>query len=63
MKDNQHSVRDFCFHLAEAYLALNQRGLITDEQLDKVIKLLDSMEVYPPKLFKERLEKIFPEII
>ena len=59
MTDNQYSVRDFCFHLAEAYLALNQRGLITDEQLDRVIKLLDSMEVYPPKLFKERLEKIF----
>ncbi|AZR74265.1 hypothetical protein BBF96_13155 [Anoxybacter fermentans] len=60
MKNNpKYSVRDFCFYFTEAYLALHERGLITEEQLEKVINLLDRLEDYPPDLFEERLKKIF----
>ncbi|MCK4258910.1 MAG: hypothetical protein KAX49_08025 [Halanaerobiales bacterium] len=49
----------FCIHFTEAYLALYEHGLITEEQLEKVINLIDRLNDYPPELFEERLMKIF----
>lgn len=60
MKDkSDFKVGAFTIHFAEAYMALYEKGEITDDQLEKVTNLLDRMEDYPPGLFKERLEKIF----
>ena len=59
----KYSVRNFCFHFAEAYYALHERGEISDEQLERVISLLDKMEDYPSELFQERLQKIFGEVV
>lgn len=55
----KYSVRNFCFYFAEAYYALHERGLITDEQLERMVSLLDKIEDYPTDLFEERLQKIF----
>lgn len=57
--DSKHGVRDFCFYFGEAYFALHERGLLSAEQLDRVVNLLDKIEDYPTDLFQERLEKIF----
>lgn len=57
----KYSVRNFCFYFGEAFDALRERGELTDEQLERVISLLDKMEDYPPELFEERLMKIFGE--
>lgn len=56
-----YSVRNFCFYFGEAYYALFERGLISDEQLERIVSLLDKLEDYPPDLFEERLIKIFEQ--
>lgn len=59
MEEHKHSVSDFCFYFAEAYISLYERGLLTDEQLERISNLLDMMEVLPPELFQDRLKQIF----
>ncbi len=60
MNDNKiPSTLEFCIHFTEAYLALRERNLITEEQLEKVLNLIERLEDYPPELFEERLNKIF----
>lgn len=61
MSELKYSVRNFCFHFGEAYYGLHERGLITADQLERVVSLLDKLEDYPPDLFRERLAKIFAE--
>ena len=61
MKEHKHSVSDFCFYFAEAYIALHQRGLLTDQQLERISNLLDMLEALPPELFQDRLKRIFIE--
>lgn len=59
MEEHNYSVSDFCFYFAEAYINLHERGLLTKEQLERISNLLDMMEVLPPELFQERLQRIF----
>ncbi len=52
----------FSIYFTEAYYSLYEKGLITPDQLERIIVLLDMMESLPPELFQERLMRIFPEI-
>lgn len=57
--DSKYGATSFIIYFTEAYMALKKRGLLTDEQFDRVVNLLDKVEDYPSDLFQERLEKIF----
>lgn len=46
---------------ANAYRRLNERGEISDQQLEEVMKLVENYQSYAPEDFKNRLREIFPE--
>lgn len=46
---------------ANAYRRLNEKGEISDQQLDQVMELVENYQEYAPKEFKSRLHEIFPE--
>ncbi|MFP4198357.1 MAG: hypothetical protein ACOCWP_04200 [Halanaerobium sp.] len=46
---------------ANAYRRLNEKGEISDQQLDEVMQLVENYQKYSPEEFKSRLHEIFPE--
>ncbi|MFN2341134.1 MAG: hypothetical protein ABR547_07685 [Halanaerobium sp.] len=46
---------------ANAYRRLNDKGEISDQQLEEVMQLVENYQNYSPKDFKSRLHEIFPE--
>lgn len=46
---------------ANAYRRLNEKGKITDQQLEKVMEMVENYQNYAPEEFKSRLHEIFPE--
>lgn len=46
---------------ANAYRRLNEKGEITDQQLEEVMKLVENYQSYNPDKFKAKLHDIFPE--
>ncbi|KXS50355.1 MAG: hypothetical protein A8274_356 [Halanaerobium sp. 4-GBenrich] len=46
---------------ANAYRRLNEKGEISDQQLKKVMTLVENYQNYAPDEFKGRLQEIFPE--
>ena len=57
----QYTVRTFGLYFIDAYYGLYERGLIDDDELERIQGLIDRLEDYPPDLFCERLVKIFGE--
>lgn len=45
---------------ASAYSRLNEKGEISDQQLAKVMELVENYQAYAPREFKKRLHEIFP---
>ncbi|PUU95686.1 MAG: hypothetical protein CI947_103 [Halanaerobium sp.] len=46
---------------ANAYRRLNEKGEISDQQLEEVMQLVENYQEYAPEEFKARLHEIFPE--
>jgi hypothetical protein len=46
---------------ANAYRRLNEKGEISDQQLEEVMKMVENYQNYAPDLFKTQLHDIFPE--
>jgi hypothetical protein len=46
---------------ANAYRRLNEKGEISDQQLEEVMQLVENYQNYNPENFKSRLHEIFPE--
>ncbi|ADO78207.1 hypothetical protein [Halanaerobium praevalens] len=46
---------------ANAYSRLNEKGEISDQQLEEVMQLVENYQNYAPADFKNRLQEIFPE--
>jgi hypothetical protein len=46
---------------ANAYRRLNEKGEISDQQLEEVMQLVENYQEYEPDKFKSRLREIFPE--
>jgi len=46
---------------ANAYRRLNDKGEISDQQLEEVMQLVENYQNYAPEEFKNRLHEIFPE--
>ncbi|RAK07510.1 hypothetical protein C8C77_11356 [Halanaerobium saccharolyticum] len=46
---------------ANAYRRLNEKGEISDQQLDEVMQLVENYQNFAPTEFKSRLHEIFPE--
>jgi len=46
---------------ANAYQRLNEKGEISDQQLDEVMQLVENYQNFAPDEFKEQLHEIFPE--
>lgn len=46
---------------ANAYNRLNEKGEISDQQLEAVMELVENYQAYAPQEFKENLQQIFPE--
>lgn len=46
---------------ANAYRRLNEKGEISDQQLDEVMQLVENYQSFAPDEFKARLHEIFPK--
>lgn len=47
--------------LANAYQKLNEKGEITDQQLEEIMQMVENFQSYNPKDFKSKLHEIFPD--
>ncbi len=48
---------------ANAYRRLNEKGEISDQQLEEVMQLVENYQNYAQAEFKARLQKIFPDAV
>ena len=46
---------------ANAYRRLNEKGEISDQQLEEVMEMVENYQDYAPDEFKSKLHEIFPE--